>query len=283
MAKPSFVQRLRVLRGSSHDNGVADGSAAPVASARSPESKWFWDHYEEAAGQIVDIFAAEGISLTDRLVADVGCGDGIIDLGVLHGARPRTLVGFDLNLTDTEYLRRSARQEGVEDSDWTGLRFERSEVGRLPAEDGAFDYAFSWSAFEHISRPVEVLAEIRRILAPHGAFFLQLWPFYFSPKGSHLWEWFPDDHHHLQRAGCEIVQELLASELKAGQTHRMGHEFQHLNRITVDELQRSLLAAGFTVRRVEFITSPIRLTPELARYSWPDLGIGGIKLIATPT
>ncbi len=142
-----------------------------ASPTRSPESQWFWDHYDEAAGQIIDVFAAEGISLTDRLVADVGCGDGIMDLGVLHKAKPRTLVGFDLNPTDVEYLQRQARQEGVAESDWTGLRFKRSEVNRLPAEDGAFDFAFSWSAFEHISQPIEVLREIRRILSPGGRSF----------------------------------------------------------------------------------------------------------------
>jgi hypothetical protein len=61
----------------------------------------------------------------------------------------------------------------------------------------------------------------------------------------------------------------------------MAREFQHLNRITVDELQRSMLAAGFVVRRLELLTSPSQLTPELERYSWLDLGISGIKLIAT--
>jgi ubiquinone/menaquinone biosynthesis C-methylase UbiE len=267
-------------------NGARPGVvSAPTdtVTARSPESEWFWDHYEEAASQVVDTFAAEGISLTDRLIADVGCGDGILDLGVLHKARPRTLVGFDLNLTNMEYLRRRACQEGVEDSDWPGLHFERSEVGRLPAEDGAFDLAFSWSAFEHISRPIEVLTEIRRILSPEGAFFLQLWPFYLSAKGSHLWEWFPEDYHHLQRPESEIVKELDQSDLKPPDwTQMMSGEFQRLNRITVDELQRSMLAAGFVVRRVELLTGATRLAPELARHSWLDLGISGIKLIATP-
>jgi ubiquinone/menaquinone biosynthesis C-methylase UbiE len=171
----------------------------------------------------------------------------------------------------------------VNHSDWEGLSFQRSEITRLPAEDGAFNLVFSWSAFEHISRPSDVLSEIHRILAPGGAFFLQLWPFYFSAKGSHLWEWFPEDYHHLQRTESEIVKELHASDLKpADWTQMMAREFQHLNRVTVDELQRSMLAAGFVVRRLELLTSPSRLTPELGRYSWLDLGVGGIKLIATP-
>jgi ubiquinone/menaquinone biosynthesis C-methylase UbiE len=237
-----------------------------------------------AAGQIVDDFAAAGISLTGRTVADVGSGDGIIDLGVLHKARPSALVGFDLNLTDREHLARLARSEGVEDSDWEGLSFERSEPARLPAEDSSFDFAVSWSAFEHILQPHDVLSEIRRVLAPDGAFFLQLWPFYHSAKGSHLWEWFPEDFHHLQRPESEIAAELLASDLKPEDwTQMMAREFQHLNRITVDELQRSMLSAGFVVRRLELLTSPTHLRPELARYSWLDLGVSGIKLVATPS
>jgi ubiquinone/menaquinone biosynthesis C-methylase UbiE len=274
MANLGFVQRLRTRRAGS-------GASAPVA--RSPESQWFWDHYEMAAGQVLETFAAEGISLTGKAVADVGSGDGIIDLGIVHKARPRQLVGFDLNLTDTAHLARLAQDEGVGTSDWEGLSFVRSAATRLPAEDGAFDLVVSWSAFEHIARPRDVLGEIRRILSPGGAFFLQLWPFYFSAKGSHLWEWFPQDHHHLQRAESEIVQELQASDLKPlDWTQMMAREFQHLNRITVDELQRSMLAAGFVVRRLELLTSPTQLTPELGRYSWTDLGVSGIKLIATP-
>ncbi len=87
----------------------------------------------------------------------------------------------------------------------------------------------------------------------------------------------------MQRAESEVVEELERSDLKeTGWTRYMSREFRHLNRITVDELQRSLLAAGFDVRRLELLTGPVRLTPELGRYSWLDLGIGGIKLVATP-
>jgi ubiquinone/menaquinone biosynthesis C-methylase UbiE len=256
---------------------------APIQPTRTPESQWFWDHYDMAANQVVEAFAAVGLALADSTIADVGCGDGIMDLGLVDKTRPRRLTGFDLNLTSTDYLYRRAREEKIDDSPREELSFERSEIGRLPAQDGAFDLAFSWSAFEHISQPIEVLQEIRRILSPNGAFFLQLWPFYFSAKGSHLWDWFPEDHHHLSRPESEIVEELVASDLKPEDwTQIMAREFRHLNRITVEELQRSMLAAGFVVRRLELLASPTPLTPELARYSWLDLGVSGIKLVATP-
>ena len=266
------------------DREAVEAPQAPTLAVppRSPEAQWFWDHYDEAAGQVVDAFHSEGFSLNGKVVADVGCGDGFIDLGVLHKARPQRLVGFDVNLTNIEYLKRRAQNEGIVVSDVSGLDFMQSMPTQIPAADSSFDFVFSWSAFEHISRPIEVLSEIKRILAPDGAFFLQLWPFYLSAKGSHLWEWFPEDHHHLGSAECDIVRDLEKSDVKPRDwTNMMSREFQHLNRVTVEELQRSMLAAGFVVRRVEFITGPTRLTPAIGRYSWLDLCIAGIKLIAT--
>src|SRR6185312_10101450 len=108
MANRGFLGRLRTNRGGACAGRAidADLDAPNNTPSRRAESQWFWDHYEMAAGQVIETFAAEGISLTDRVVADVGCGDGIIDLGILHKARPRRLVGFDLNLTDTAHLAR---------------------------------------------------------------------------------------------------------------------------------------------------------------------------------
>jgi ubiquinone/menaquinone biosynthesis C-methylase UbiE len=282
MGRFEAIARARPARRISASRGPrADEPTNDEPPPRDPKSQWFWQHYDEAAGQVVEGFGSEGLALAGKVIADIGCGDGFIDLGVLHKANPARLVGFDVNKTNVEYLLRRAGEEGVLGDD--RLDFVQSEPTRIPAEDGAFDFAFSWSAFEHIARPVEVLSEIRRILRPGGALFLQLWPFYFSARGSHLWEWFPDEHHHLQRAECEVVSDLNESDRKDREwTGVMSGEFQRLNRITVDELQRSILAAGFVVRRVELLTGATRLSPELGRYSWIDLTIGGVKLVATP-
>ena len=115
---------------------VTSPEAATVA-ARTPESQWFWDHYNEAAGQVLEAFQAEGLSLSGKAVADIGCGDGFMDLGVLHKARPDRLVGFDVNLTNIEHLRRRASEEGIDIPDISGLDFEQSMATRIPAEDGA--------------------------------------------------------------------------------------------------------------------------------------------------
>jgi len=282
MAARRLIDRLRPRPGEVASSSAPSEAGELSLPKRSSESQWFWDHYEVAARQIAEMFDVEGMSLSGKTVADVGCGDGITDLGLYDKVQPGQLVGFDLNLTNTDTLYGRAAAEGVSATPRPALSFERSTVDRLPVDDGAFDYAFSWSAFEHVSKPIDVLREIHRVIAPGGAFFLQIWPFYLSAKGSHLWDWFPEDYHHLQRPESEIAEEMLASERQPREwTEMMASEFRRLNRITIDELQRAVLAAGFAVRRLELLASPTRLTPELGRYSWPDLGISGIKLIAT--
>src|SRR5581483_6915916 len=217
-------------------------------------------------------------------IADIGCGDGIMALGLSQLVSPRKLVGFDVNPVDLGHLLFQCRAEGVLSEIPAQLEFRQSSPSKTPAEDGEFDFVYSWSAFEHIGEPLDVLREIHRVLRPTGHFFLQLWPFYHSPKGSHLWDWFDDDFHHLREDEQEIVNTVLASDRhEPGFSQYMAHEFQQLNRITLEQLQRVVLEAGFDVARLELLSAPVTLTPDLGRYRWTDLGIGGIKLLARPT
>jgi hypothetical protein len=52
--------------------------------------------------------------------------------------------------------------------------------------------------------------------------------------------------------------------------------------MSLDDLQRSLLAARLTPTKVELITNPVHLTRDLMRYRLSDLTIGGVKLLAVP-
>jgi 2-polyprenyl-3-methyl-5-hydroxy-6-metoxy-1,4-benzoquinol methylase len=75
---------------------VVDVCTTATGSDGDESSRWFWDHYVDAAGEVISFLEADAISLAGKRVGDVGCGDGIIDLGVAHRARPTLLVGFDI-------------------------------------------------------------------------------------------------------------------------------------------------------------------------------------------
>lgn len=248
-----------------------------------PGLEWFWEKYNDAAGEIVEFCESCDVPLADREVADFGCGEGTMALGLHRRVAPRRLVGFDLKPVDLQLLAEHAKAVGVSPELPSGLEFRQSTPSAIPAEAGEFEFVYSWSAFEHVSDPVGALDEVRRVLRPDGHFFLQLWPFYFSAKGSHLWQWYEEDFHHLYMNERDVVGEVIADERQPREwADYMTHEFERLNRLTLDQLQRSVLAAGFDVRRLELISSPIVVTPSLARYAWADLAISGIKLLAKP-
>lgn len=76
----------------------------------------------------------------------------------------------------------------------------------------------------------------------------------------------------------------------SGQDHRKHREsgfdapteWESLNRLTLDVLQRALLAARPMPSKVELMTSTVRLARDLMRHRLSDLVIGGVKILAAP-
>ncbi len=246
--------------------------------------QWFREHYEDAPRQIVNFFDDEALSFTGARVADIGSGDGIMDLGLMHQAAPDYLAGFDIHRTDETALLEVARAAGVADKLPDGLEFFECEDRHIPAEDHSFDRVISWSTFEHVKDPTAVVREIRRILRPTGILFLQLYPFFRSAHGSHLWTWFPEGFAQLRMTREEIEARVRQEpdRSSAAWAHGRVEDLRSLNEITLDGLQDALYQGGLTVTKVELLTSPLHLPLDLQQYRIADFVISGIKLVAVP-
>jgi SAM-dependent methyltransferase len=250
------------------------------ATAHDPV-RWFTEHFDEAADEILDFLGGDGISLERRRVADVGCGDGIIDLGVALKGRPSELVGYDVVDVDTDALVRAARAAGVADALPDCLRFERSDPVSIPAPDAHFDVVLSWSVFEHVDDPVRLIGDIRRVIKPEGCFFLQLWPFFGSEHGGHLWPHYDGLFPHHLRRDEEILREVEGRQ--ATDPRRSAEdEYRSLNRITLDDLHRALLLNRFVVAKLRLLTQTVHIPRQLTHRALTDLGVGGVELLAVP-
>ena len=197
-------------------------------------------------------------------------------------AGPAELVGYDVNQTDTAHLLDEARREGVAEALPSNLRFEVSEPTVIPAADDAFDVVLSWSAFEHIDDPPAVIREIARMLRPNGVFMLQLWPFYNSEHGSHLWEWFPEGFAQFRYSDAEIERHVRADTDKAALGEMLLREYAKLNKATLDDLGAAIRAAGMRVARLEPIAGPVSVPPQAADVPLSQLAISGVILLAIP-
>jgi SAM-dependent methyltransferase len=250
------------------------------ATAHDPV-RWFAEHFDDAAAEIVDFLGGDGISLEGKRVADIGCGDGIIDLGVALKGRPSELVGYDLLDVDTDALLRAARAANVADALPDCLRFERSQSVLIPAPDEYFDVIFTWSTFEHVDDPVGLLREIRRVMKADGCFFLQLWPFFGSEHGGHLWPHYNGLYPHLVRRDEEILEQVEGRQA-TDPRRAADDEYRSLNRITLDDLHRALLTNRFVVAKLKLLTQTVHVPRQLSHRPLSELGVGGVELIAVP-
>jgi SAM-dependent methyltransferase len=90
-------------------------------------------------------------------VLDVGCGPGF-SVDVFRMRDPEVdWVGLDL--PDSPEVRTRTRADA---------RFETFDGVTIPFEDDQFDLVYCKQVLEHVHRPVPLLREIRRVLAPNG-------------------------------------------------------------------------------------------------------------------
>ena len=240
----------------------------------------FQNHFD-AAREVIDFFAGDAIPLKGTTVADVGCGDGAMAYGVAHLGEPASVVGYDIVPVDTGRILTCAEALGLSNDLPHNLRFELCSAEKLPAADATFDFVYSWSAFEHILQPIGVMREIHRVLKPGGVVMIQVWPFFHSKHGSHLWHWFPDGFAQLLY-DTEHIAEVVRSSPESGPawSGQILEAYAELNRATVDDVHTWLTLAGFTIAKLELITEPVHIPRDVAFLPPSLLGISGVKLLA---
>ncbi|MGW0178682.1 class I SAM-dependent methyltransferase [Nocardia sp. NPDC003345] len=96
-------------------------------------------------------------------ILDIGCGAGWSALALARAYPEARVLGVDIDAPSVEAARHNAAAAGL------GQRaeFRVSDAARLPTGDA--DIAFAFECVHDMPRPVEVLAAVRRALAPGGS------------------------------------------------------------------------------------------------------------------
>lgn len=240
---------------------------------------WFFKHFDHAARVIVHLMLGQSELLKGRIL-DVGCGDGMTDLGVFLRCRPQELVGVDPSKR-FELLREVAARNHLPD-DWASdprLRFEAADGNALPFEDDRFDVVLSWGSLEHIAGGYGgTLREIRRVLRPGGLLFVHP-GLYYGEYGNHLGEFFDDPWLHLKLPEAELRERVLNTppeRMDRGGEVAMPEQYwqwyTELNPITVRDFEAELRAMDFEPWRVALRTSGlVEYTPELLDHGFEQL------------
>lgn len=244
-------------------------------------ANWFYRHFDHAARTIIGLFFDHHPKLRGD-VLDVGCGDGITDLGLALRKRPRRFVGVD-PFRGYERLPAICADHHLPPAliDPAGIEFRADDGNELGFDDDSFDVVLSWGSLEHIAGGYAgTLAEIRRVLRPGGLFFAHPGLFYGS-TGNHLGEFFDDPWIHLKLPHDELKRRVLAGTPRymdrAGERSSPAKYWQwytELNPIKLPDFERELRALGFEPWRFALRTDPVvEYTPELQAYDMVTLGI----------
>jgi len=249
---------------------------------------WFFRHFDHAALVVTD-YLLKGHPMLKGRILDVGCGDGIIDLGIFLRLQPEEMVGIDPfkgyerlpDIISANHLPRDV----LDDS---RLKFRDEDANDIPYPDDYFDVVVSWGSLEHIAGGYgQALQEIRRVLKPGGLFFVHP-GLYFGALGNHLGEFFEDPFMHLKLPEAELKEAVLKA--RPERIDRAGHVatpeeywrwYTELNPIRVGEFEQELRGLGFEPWRVALRTSDIiEYTAELQGHAMQDLATAELYLSA---
>ena len=95
------------------------------------------------------------------LLLDVGCGSGSITVGL--ASKVTRAIGVDVDDAEFDHARAYARASGIDN-----VEFRRGSVYELAFPDRHFDACLAHSMVETLDRPLDGLANIRRVLKPGG-------------------------------------------------------------------------------------------------------------------
>lgn len=154
---PVLPQLLRAYHdgsGVSWDD-LGDDARTGQADANRP---WYERRLADALASVPDLHAR--LSSPGGRVLDVGCGAGWSTISLARAYPDATFTGIDIDAPSVAMARDNARAAGVDGR----VTFTHADAGTLEGE--GYDTAFAFECVHDMPRPVEVLASVRRTLAP---------------------------------------------------------------------------------------------------------------------
>ena len=119
--------------------------------AKGGVGKWYWDFRDRRTFSFIG---------QEKIIIDVGCGEGITLEKLIHKFPDRQIVGIDYSPENVEVCKEHQ------------LAAQVGNVYQLDFKDASVDCCLFMEVIEHLPDPLEALREIHRIIRKEGLLLL---------------------------------------------------------------------------------------------------------------
>jgi ubiquinone/menaquinone biosynthesis C-methylase UbiE len=121
------------------------------------------ERLQDQAGALVDLLHSDTAYPDGSMVLEVGCGVGAQTITLARRSPGARFTSIDVSAESLAEARRRVDRAGL-----TNVEFRQADIFALPFNAESFDHVFVCFVLEHLSRPVEALAILKRLLRPGG-------------------------------------------------------------------------------------------------------------------
>lgn len=238
------------------------------------------ERLHDQAGALVDLLHSDTAYPRMSKVLEVGCGVGAQTVTLARRSPDAQFTSIDLSEESIGIARRAVDRAG-----FTNVSFQQSNLFDLPFETESFDHVFVCFVLEHLSKPLEALAILKRQLKPGGSITVI--------EGDHGSAYF----HPISAAAQAAIDCLVRLQREAGGNALIGREVYPLlveagfddvrvsPRVVYVDSSRPDLVEGFTRRTFTAMIEGVReaaVAKGLIEAAAFDAGVRDLHRAAAP-
>jgi SAM-dependent methyltransferase len=122
-----------------------------------------YERLQDQARTLAELLHADTRYAPGSVVLEAGCGVGAQTISLARGSPEAHITAIDVSADSVATARRATAAAGL-----TNVRFLQADLFALPFAPSSFDHVFVCFVLEHLSRPVEALTSLRRLLRDGG-------------------------------------------------------------------------------------------------------------------
>ena len=169
------------------------------------------ERLQDQAGTLVELLHHDTTYPRGSVVLEAGCGVGAQTITLAQRSPEAQFTSVDVSPISIAEAKRRIDRAGL-----TNVEFRQADIFALPFDAGSFHHVFVCFVLEHLSRPVEALSILKRLLRPGGTITVI--------EGDHGSTYFHPD----SQSAHEAIQCLVTLQREAGGNSLIGRQLYPL-------------------------------------------------------